>query len=236
MASRDLRVATFNIRHGRVGEHWPCLPWRLRAGVALCDADIVGLQEVDHRVGRSWRLDQTALAAGAAGATDRLFAPARPFGPGGLYGNALLVRGTIISSTTVELPPGGRPERRIAIVAEVEVATGRVRAVVTHLQNHRDAALTQLRFLAARLVEAHAARPLPTVVLGDLNLEPDAVAPVLGAAGLDLAGGPPLSGTEQPLRRIDHIAVRGFAIGSVRAPRPPVSDHRPVIASLRLTG
>jgi endonuclease/exonuclease/phosphatase family metal-dependent hydrolase len=45
-----------------------------------------------------------------------------------------------------------------------------------------------------------------------------------------------LSGTEQPLRRIDHIAVRGFAIGSVRAPRPPVSDHRPVIASLRLTG
>jgi endonuclease/exonuclease/phosphatase family metal-dependent hydrolase len=44
-----------------------------------------------------------------------------------------------------------------------------------------------------------------------------------------------LSGTEQPLRRIDHIAVRGFAIGSVRAPHPPVSDHRPVVASLRLT-
>jgi endonuclease/exonuclease/phosphatase family metal-dependent hydrolase len=235
MASPTLRVATFNIRHGRVGEHWPCLPWRLRAGIALCAADIVGLQEVDHRVLRSWRLDQTALAARAAGATDQVFAAARPFGPGGLYGNALLVRGTITSSATVELPPGGRPERRVAIVAEAEVSTGRVRAVVTHLQNHRDAALAQLRFLAAHLEAAHDARPLPTVVLGDLNLEPGAVAPVLGDAGFDLAGGPPSSDVEQPLRRIDHVAVRGFTVGEVEAPRPPVSDHRPIVASLQLT-
>ena len=231
-----VRVATFNLRHGRVGAHWPCLPWRLRAGLALCDgADVVGLQEVDRHVFRSWFLDEARLAMRATGATDRVFGAARPFGPGGRYGNALLVRGAITSSTILELPPGGRPERRIAIVAEADIASGPVRVAVTHLQNEHQTALAQLKFVTEHLARLHDASPRRTVLLGDFNLVPSEVAPLTLAAGLDLTGGPNSSGVKNPHQRIDHVAQRGFRVGGVTAPEPPVSDHRPVIATLRTT-
>lgn len=232
MASDALRLATFNVRHGRVGRHWPCLPWRLRLGIEQLEADVVGLQEVDNRVFRSWFLNQAELARQAARADLGVFGSARRFGPGGRYGNALVAEGHLLDHEVIELPGRPRAERRVAIVATLELpALDGARLVVanTHLQNHHDHALDQLRFLTERLV----GEPEPKVLMGDLNLHPEDVAPVVESAGYALAGGGNSSGVDDPWHRIDHVAVAGLAIESVDVPRPPVSDHRPVIVTAR---
>ncbi|HUQ40008.1 MAG TPA: endonuclease/exonuclease/phosphatase family protein, partial [Acidimicrobiales bacterium] len=61
-----LRIATFNIEHGR-GPDGSFDPGRLANALALLDADVLGLQEVDVNVARSQRADQVRLAADATG-------------------------------------------------------------------------------------------------------------------------------------------------------------------------
>ncbi len=222
----SVRVATFNIRHGRVGHHWPSLPWRLRDGVRLLDADICGLQEVDRRVVRSWFVDQPALTAKALRAGTPAFALARRF-LGGDYGNALLARGAVSDVQVISLPLGVKPEPRVVLVATVHHSWLHARVAVTHLQNHTDDARLQLQTLAGLLGD-----DLPAIVMGDLNLHPDDVAPALEAAGYTVAGGANSSPVDDPYQRIDHVAVRGLRIEQVDVPRPPVSDHRPVIVTL----
>ena len=228
----SLRVATFNLRHGRVGARLPCIPWRLTRGVAMLDAEICGLQEVDRWVIRSWFMDQLSWSRRALAATDQAFAHARWFGPAGRYGNGLVVRGVITAQLTLPLPVDGRRERRSAVWAEVKVAGTSVTVVNTHLQNHEVEARHQLRYLVGRLDGTEG----PVVLMGDLNLDPGPVAEILGPHGFTIAGGPNSSDVDQPRRRIDHIAVRGATIGAVRVPRPPVSDHRPVIADIVIGG
>lgn len=226
-STRPIRIATFNIRHGRVGRHWPSLPWRLRQGVALIDADIIGLQEVDRHVVRSWFMDQASFAARSQGALDHAFATARPFGPGGRYGNALTTRGWIHGQRTVELPVGTKTERRVALLATVDCRWLSARVLVTHLQNHDGDATAQLEDIPALLPPDG-----PAVIMGDLNLPSTAVRPVLEGAGFTLAGGGHSSPADNPYQRIDHIAVRGLDIVEVEVPRAPVSDHRPVVATV----
>jgi endonuclease/exonuclease/phosphatase family metal-dependent hydrolase len=225
----QLRLATFNIRHGRVSRHLPCLPWRLSEGVRRLDADIVGLQEVDRRVFRSWFGAQVAIARRALDADAGAFAHARWFG-GGHYGNGLAVRGSITHSRTVELPHRPGREPRVALMALVDTHGIAVHVAVTHLQNEVSQAIDQLQFLTDLL----ASEPAPKVLLGDLNLDTEDVAPIVQAAGLTLASGGNSSGIDRPWHRIDHIAVAGMVIDEVKLPRPPVSDHRPVIATVRV--
>jgi endonuclease/exonuclease/phosphatase family metal-dependent hydrolase len=229
---RRLRVATFNLRHGRVGAHWPFLPWRLRQGVGILEADIAGLQELDRRVIRTWFVDQPALSAKAARATAHVFGAARSFGPGGRYGNALLVRGDLLEHEVVQLPHRAGTEPRVAIVATVTTRAGMVTVANTHLQNDTVQAAEQLH----ALLELLGPEPPPKVLVGDLNLRTHEVASSFAAAGWDLAGGADSSPAKHPYQRIDHIASVGFTIERVEVPAAPVSDHRPVIATLRLPG
>ena len=99
-----MRVATYNLRHGAPARR-PAANRAMARSVASLGADVVALQEVDRRVVRSWFADQAGLAARRSG-TVAHFAAARPFGPGGRYGNAgasgLTKRSTRLSSATTE--------------------------------------------------------------------------------------------------------------------------------------
>jgi endonuclease/exonuclease/phosphatase family metal-dependent hydrolase len=77
-----VRLATFNVLHGRSLDDGLVDADRFRAAVAALDADVVGLQEVDLHQPRSGRLDLTALAAEALGAADHRFAAAVVGTPG----------------------------------------------------------------------------------------------------------------------------------------------------------
>jgi endonuclease/exonuclease/phosphatase family metal-dependent hydrolase len=77
-----VRLATFNLLHGRSLSDGKVHAERVAAAVADLDADILGLQEVDRAQPRSGLLDLTAIAAEALGAPVHRFAAAVVGTPG----------------------------------------------------------------------------------------------------------------------------------------------------------
>lgn len=210
-----LRVATFNIQHGR-GRGGRVDVESLAVGCATLDADVLALQEVDVVVPRSGRVDEAALVADAAG-MHVVFGPTYAI-EGGQYGNALLSREPIDDVEHVALPVPGKGEPRAAIVARTFAMT----VAATHFSVRRLAHPGQL----SAVLVALARRPSPRLLLGDLNHNPDAL------DGYQVAGGGPTWPASFPRRRLDHVAVAGLTIESVEVVRLPVSDHRAVVATV----
>jgi endonuclease/exonuclease/phosphatase family metal-dependent hydrolase len=221
-----LRIVSFNIQHGR-GPDGVVDRGRLANALALLDADLLALQEVDVGLARSGRVDEAGLAADATGLS-AVFGPARRVGWRGRYGNALLVRGHCVRVDHLRLPRSQRGEGRAALVAEVEVRDRRLSVAVTHLAVDPDDARRQLDAVLSALAE----RPPPRLLIGDLNLGPHDVEPVVAAAGLRLAGGPPTFPASGPRLRIDHVAAAGLSVRSVVVPEAAVSDHRPLVVEV----
>lgn len=233
-ATPVVRVATFNIRHG-AGPDGTVRMRRLASACRALDADVLGLQEVQGGRRRTWFLDQGAIVARAT-RTRHVSGPARRRGLLKTYGNALLVRGRVSDVAILDLPRAEEREPRAAILARVAVRGIEVSVAVTHLQ-HRPTrfahlvhdAPDQLRFLLDALRE----RPAPRLLLGDLNLEPDATGPIFAAAGMTVAEHGPSFPAREPRRRIDYVAVDGLRVEQAWvADRSLVSDHRAVLADL----
>jgi endonuclease/exonuclease/phosphatase family metal-dependent hydrolase len=211
-----IRVATWNVRHGRPRRGFASNRRLVSAAVGL-GVDVLALQEVERRVVRSWFADQPARVAHALGAAHR-FAPARRLALIGSDGVALCLRDTVLQCERVAI------DRRVLLLARTPVAS----FACTHLQADAAVAKRQLE----RVIDTLTAWPAPRVLLGDLNLSTADVAGPLGAAGFSLVGGGPSEPAWAPVQRIDHVAVDGFATGPVSTPAVPVSDHRPVIVEL----
>lgn len=218
-----MRVATWNIRHGRPRRGFASNRG-LAAGVRALDVDVLAVQEVERRVIRSWFADQPALVARAARAKAHAFAPARRLAIIGADGVTLCVRGELERHEVIELPhEKGHP--RVALLAELADMT----VVTTHLQNEEHEARRQLAWLLARLEPCAG----PCILLGDLNLRPYDIEDLMTGAGFTLAGGGPTEPAHDPVQQIDHIAVRGLIADHIAVGEAPVSDHRPLIADLR---
>lgn len=221
-----MRIATFNIQHGR-GPDGEVDLGRLAAATALLDADVLALQEVDVEVPRSHGANLAAIAAGEMAFA---FAPAMAIGDG-WYGNGLAVRGRIGDLDAIELPGEDGDEPRIAMLASIEVdGAPEMSAAVTHLSIREHIARLQLEAVLTALVDR---RP-PHVLLGDLNLTPRAVEPGIRAAGLTLAEpSAPTFPAHRPSIRIDHLAVGGgLVLERVDIVHTPVSDHRALVATV----
>jgi endonuclease/exonuclease/phosphatase family metal-dependent hydrolase len=78
-----VRVATYNVLHGRSVAHGQVRQAELVEAAIALDADVVGLQEVDLAQERSGGIDQTAAVAHALGAEHWRFVPALHGTPGG---------------------------------------------------------------------------------------------------------------------------------------------------------
>lgn len=195
---------------------------------AAFEADLLALQEVDVGVPRSDRADQSAAVARATG-MKVVFGRAHRPGGIGKYGNALLARGPISDVEVLRLPKRARRhEPRAAILATVTLDARPLSVAATHLSIHRPEVHDQL----AEVVEALVRRPLPHVLLGDLNLLAEEVAPVVTAAGLTLVGGGPTFPASSPHIRIDHIAAAGLTPRSTAVVATPCSDHRALMVEL----
>jgi endonuclease/exonuclease/phosphatase family metal-dependent hydrolase len=163
-----LRVATLNL-WGRNGP-WPDRLALIRAELARLAPAVVGLQEVvrDERTG-ACQADEIAAGLGYEVA----YTPAARLRDGTL-GNALLSASPIREHRTFALPTAPGVELRALLYARVETAEGEVPVFVTHLDwqpDHGAARLAQVRFVAARAAEL--AGPLPPLIVGDFNAEPD---------------------------------------------------------------
>ncbi|HEX2073604.1 MAG TPA: endonuclease/exonuclease/phosphatase family protein [Geodermatophilus sp.] len=253
-----MRIATFNILHGRSPADGRVDVERLAGAVKTLDADVLGLQEVDRDQPRSLGADLTAVAAEAMGAVDSQFVAALAGTPGGTwmaatgqeqpgsasYGIALLSRYPVVSWRVVRLPAlrtrvpvwfrgARRPaivgdEPRVAVAAVLDGPYGQFTVANTHLSFVPGWNVLQLR----RLMSSLDGTREPLVVMGDLNMEPPQAARVSGlrslAAGLTFP-------VEEPCRQLDHVLARGdlHASGPAEAVRLPLSDHRALVVRCR---
>lgn len=251
-----MRVATFNILHGRTvgdGVHIE----RLRDCVRRLDPDVLSLQEVDCDQPRSERADLTAVAAEAMAAVEHRFVAAISGTPGATwmaatgreqpgtaaYGIALLSRYPVHSWQVVRLPripmrfpmylPGPSrvmvvdEEPRAAVIAQLCTPMGEMTVANTHLSFVPGWNRRQLR----RLIKGLRGFPEPRLLTGDLNMTPQVVGRWSGMRTLAVA---PTFPADAPSRQLDHILtddhrLRGDAVESEPM---TISDHRPLVVDL----
>lgn len=222
----SLRVLCWNLHHG-VGEDGKLDLERIAKVIREARPDLVALQEMDEKCGRSGNVDQPAELARLTGMTG-LFGKAMDFQGGG-YGQAILSRFPITSHVVHKLP--GRGEPRIAYEAIIAKEGLKFRFVSVHLDLDPVQRLSQAK-IVAKLGESS---ELPIILCGDFN---------------DTPGSPPLAGFDhdwtavpkkepvltcpagKPKVEIDHMFVRGFTpVTPLEVlPEGVASDHRPLLA------
>ncbi|WP_067499863.1 endonuclease/exonuclease/phosphatase family protein [Actinoplanes sp. TFC3] len=255
-----MRLATFNLLHGRSLSDNAVHAERVAEAVADLDADVLGLQEVDRAQPRSGLLDLTAIAAEALGAPAHRFAAAVVGTPGEtwqpwkseadnanpLYGIALVSRWPVLRWQITQLPgvpvrspvwvPEGKvlmlkDEPRIMIAAVVDAPNGPMTVANTHLSFVPGWNLRQLR----HAVRALRTLPAPRILMGDLNMPAGPVRAFTGWRNLARRATYP---SPAPKAQLDHILLDPRGAGSlgrvaqVRTPAVPVSDHRPLVVHL----
>ena len=254
-----MRVATFNILHGRtVGGDVDVE--RLRAGVRRLDADILALQEVDLDQPRSGGADLTAIAAEAMGAVSHRFVAAISGTPGATwmaatgreqpgtaaYGIALLSRFPATSWQVLRLPripvrfpmflPGPNrvavvdEEPRAVVIGRFDTPIGELTVANTHLSFVPGWNRLQLR----RLVRDLTGLPGPHLVMGDLNLHPRVVRRRSGLRSLGSAATFP---ADRPDRQLDYVLTddERLVTADCSAPKLPISDHRPLVVDIEVS-
>jgi endonuclease/exonuclease/phosphatase family metal-dependent hydrolase len=255
-----VRLATFNLLHGRSLSDGTVHAERVAASVADLDADVLGLQEVDRAQPRSGLLDLTAIAADALHAPVHRFAAAVVGTPGEtwqpwrsdddnahpLYGIALVSRWPVLRwqisrlpgapiRSPVYVPNAGlvllKDEPRVLLAAVVETPDGPVTVATTHLSFVPGWNVRQLR----AAVRALRALPAPRVLLGDLNLP---AGPARAFSGWRPLARVPTYPSPAPRTQLDHVLADprgGEALGrvaDVRSPQAGISDHRPLVVDL----
>lgn len=195
--------------------------------VVRARADVMALQEVDRFCVRSAFSDQPRAVAAATG-LHATFVRTRRLLATGQYGIALLTPTAPTAVEVLELPNFGG-ERRVALLASVELRGRAVTVAATHLQNRPDVAVRQLEVVLDRLT----ARPGPRVLLGDLNVGRGRVGQRIEEAGLVPARGGPTFPTHAPTETIDWIAADGLELGPPEVLDVWLSDHFPMAVTLR---
>ena len=130
MRPAQLRVGTYNVKHGDNGDGRVDLR-RLGAACAALSADVLAVQEVDRFGRRTGFRDEMRVIARATGLQAVFGEAARRKWRS--YGNVLLARGPITDVETVKLPRPSQGEPRVAIVAGVRVDGQSLSVGATHL-------------------------------------------------------------------------------------------------------
>jgi endonuclease/exonuclease/phosphatase family metal-dependent hydrolase len=230
-AGRSLVVMTYNIEgHAALfrADHLE----KIAATIRETRPDIVGLQEV-HR--GTWQSRFTDQAEELARLTNMNSAYGRSFNAlGGEFGNAILTRGTILSSKTYALPSLGEP--RSLLQATIDIDGNRLNYFITHLATwgkvNRSSRLEQLQCIAEHVRRS----TLPYIVVGDFNVIANTpeLQWFIKSALVNVSGG-----TDDPThrltrQRLDYLfADPGWYTKSARVLHIGASDHWPVIAELQ---
>ena len=217
-----VRLATYNIRHGR-GLDGIVDVARVARAITETGAAFVALQEVDRNRARSGGIDQPALLAEMTG-LEVGFWPTLTHG-NGEYGLAAAASETY-EADFHPLPRSASEEPRGAIVARWRGIT----LVAVHLATESGPRRLQIEALAELSTEVTP----PTVILGDLNSPRRGLDPLFDA-GFD--PGPRLK-TRGSVRlpQIDYILPGpGLALEAAWTLPTTASDHVPVVAEVTTT-
>ncbi|MDN5727867.1 MAG: endonuclease/exonuclease/phosphatase family protein, partial [Propionibacteriales bacterium] len=211
--------------------------------ITAAGAEVIGLQEVDNRWGTrsefedqaTWLADRLDMNVTFAANLDNPPAPGQTDRQ--QYGTAILSRHPIVRSshrllTSMEYPDRPTEQRGL------QTATINVRGVLIDVFNtHYDHQRAEQRDLAVtETLEAIKRNDRPTVLLGDLNAEPEVpeiqrLTSLLNDpfAGRDDADTYP---ADAPTKRIDYILGRYVTFSEAEVIPSPASDHLPVVATI----
>lgn len=252
-----MRVATFNILHGRSVHDGDVDLDRLGEAIRELDADIVALQEVDLDQPRSGKADLTAVAADAMRAVSHRFVAAIAGTPGATwmaatgreqpgtaaYGIALLSRFPAETWQVVRLPripvrfpmylPGPNrvqivnEEPRAAMIGTFDTPLGSLTVANTHLSFVPGWNRVQMRHLV-RDLRGFAG---PRMLVGDLNMTPPTPARWTGMRPLGEALTFP---ADDPDRQLDHVLTDDprLRVEHCAAVSLPLSDHRALVVDI----
>lgn len=225
-----MRLATFNVLHGRSVQDGMVDETRLAQAVAALDADILAIQEVDRDQSRSGHLDLTAIAARALDAPAHRFAAAVVGTPGEqfrplthdddghgepCYGIGLISRYPVhawrvtrLRAAPTRAPvyiPG--PDGGLTLLHDEPRVL--LAATIDAPFGALTVAATHLSFVPGwnvwqlrQVVRAMRTLPAPRVLLGDLNLPARLAGPI---SGWRVLGRAPTYPADAPRIQLDHI-------------------------------
>ena len=251
-----VRLASFNLLHGRSLSDGLVVKGRLAEAVGTLDVDVLGLQEVDRGQSRSDSRDLTREVAETMGTEHWRFVPALIGTPGEdwraahdadtsgpAYGVGLVSKYPVQQWRVLRLPaarvkspimmPGTRKvvwltdEPRVAVAAVIESPIGIITVATTHLSFVPGWNGAQLRKVCRWLEQL----PGPRILLGDLNMPPPF--PAVLSRWSSLAKVPTYPSTN-PKIQLDHVLASGNVglVRSVDTPLLPLSDHRALVITL----
>ncbi len=257
----ELRLASWNLLHGRSLADGKTRREDLRAGAKVLDPDVLALQEVDRAQERSGRVDQTAEIAAAVGASWSMFVPSLLGVPGvdwttayaegaedesrAAYGIGLVSRFPVLEWDVLRFPPAPMAmpllipgQGLVKVDDEPRLA---VSAVVSGPSGPFTAIATHLSFVPGvnarqlrHVVRWASDKPAPRVLLGDLNMPGGLPGWISGWAQLARVRTYP---SWKPRVQFDHVLGSGVSRDQVRhaeSVRLPVSDHNAVAVTLTL--
>ena len=164
-----LRIMSFNILHGATTKNDFNLD-TISGIINHYDPHLVALQEVDFKTVRAKGYD-LSTELGYRTKMTSLFARAMYF-DGGEYGEAVLSEYTFVASENFKLPHLPKSEPRSALITRVKTEQGNlIQFVATHLDHQEDNTdrMMQTKALVKKLKDSD----YPTLIVGDLNAEPD---------------------------------------------------------------
>ena len=229
-----MKVASYNIHKCR-GVDGMVRPERIISVVKELSADLIALQEVDHRIGTRTGLLNPAMIESETGL--KLLIQSDVVDGHGWHGNALLVRGEPLHyhRSRIHLP-GIEP--RGAVFAELDLGEGLFRVIAVHLGLLRRSRLIQTKAILDVFLGL---RPMPTIILGDFNewrrvrrsalaiLEPVfGSLPVLSSFPSRLPLFPMDRILDWPPGLITHLTVHNTPLAK------EASDHLPLVAEVNL--
>jgi endonuclease/exonuclease/phosphatase family metal-dependent hydrolase len=255
---REIRVVTYNIRHGEGMDHKIDLP-RIAKVILAAKPDIVALEEVDQGTKRTNKVDQPAEFARLTG-MEAVFGHNIDFDGGG-YGTAVLTRLPIQSKESVKLKsfyastPKHQEQRGVQVLELGEKGDPGLLFLCTHLDfrppdDERMASTVTINELMKKRGAELA------IIAGDFNANPDS-RPIHAMAkdwkiagwndGIEMTvadGERPKDAhavvtfpADKPDHCIDYVMCRpanSWKVVELRVLDEPVaSDHRPVLAVLR---
>lgn len=247
---RHITVVSYNIHWG-IGMDQVYDLDRIAAVLAKTRADVIGLQEVDeHWAPRHGSDDQLRYLATKLGmytfyAPMYTMVPVQPGEPIQKTGVAVLSRFPIVSAENLSLIRMSTedlhkvPVHKPGFAAvRIDIAGTPIRVYVTHLDYRADSRMRTAQ--VKQMLEVLTRDTLPQIVLGDFNAEPNAneLRPLLRryhSAHTYCTGICQTYPADQPKRLLDYVLVsRDLGIGSAKVIESETSDHRPVVASVRI--
>lgn len=241
---QSIRVMTYNV-HSCIGMDGTLSPTRIAEVIALCDPDIVALQELEVGRARTGFVDQAQEVARHL-KMDFHFHPAMQLAEE-QFGEAILSRLPMRLVRAAALPTSLMKglEKRGALWTAIRVAGVELQLINTHLGLNRWDRMVQTDALLGEHWLAHPACVPPLIVCGDFNARAGSrvhrrYLTRLRDVHRDVAVRSTTYPTRMPVLSIDHIFLSAeLKVKHVEVPRTPLtriaSDHFPLIAELQLT-